>query len=50
MICKNCPFGEWTIENIEGNIRYYIKCCITEEEKDCFDECFFPETTMEKGI
>lgn len=48
MICKNCPFGEYfyiPIWDEEG-----IDCYIDDEEHDLNDECFFPETIMEKGV
>lgn len=43
MICKNCPFGT---ERLDG----YIQCDIDEEDHEPYDECFFPETIMEKGV
>ena len=50
MICKNCPFGE--IKQIDTNIEpiFYIECPFNSEEHNLNDECFFPETIMEKGV
>ena len=38
MVCENCPYFE------NG------KCSIEDEEKEPKDECYFPETMMEKGV
>lgn len=47
MTCKNCPFGEITKEN---NNSICVFCLIEEDYRDLEYECFFPETTMEKGV
>ena len=43
MYCKNCPYA--TI-----NDDHWIICDIDDTIHKLYDECFFPETIMEKGV
>ena len=48
MICRLCPF-QYSLEPID-NSDTTVFCEINNEPKDENDECFFPETIMEKGV
>ena len=48
MICRNCPFAT-LIEPIDENDETYY-CEIKETYYAADNECFFPETMMEKGV
>ena len=48
MLCINCPF-QFTLEPIDDSDDT-IFCEINNEPKNPDDECFFPETMMEKGV
>ena len=47
MICENCPFGE--LVQIDSLI-WMVKCQIEDILMTRQDECYFPETIMEKGV
>ena len=48
MICRNCPFS-YKLEPIDNNDDSY-HCDIDGQVHDNNDECYFPETIMEKGV
>ena len=56
MICKECPFCNCYEDYYYDDytqlhtIDYYYYCSLNDEEHNANDECFFPETIMEKGV
>lgn len=56
MICKNCPFCNcyedyYYDDYIQLHTTdYYYYCSLDDREHNAYDECYFPETIMEKGI
>ena len=47
MLCKDCPFMR-VVTNFLLQTKYV--CQLDNEPREENDECFFPETIMEKGV
>lgn len=47
MICENCPFGKLVQTD---SFIWMVECSVEDTLMAREDECFYPETIMEKGV